>query len=462
MPPATKKILCSALALFVGSCVSVAAEPPREWIDPDTGHRVLRLSDEPGSASLYFHQNAYSPDGRKIIITTRDGISTIELATRKIESVVTGEVRAIVVGRKSGDVYYAKREGEDGKAWIYATNLETKTTRRVAAMPRGGVGTLNADETLMAGTFAEEDERSWQRGDTKPAGGPNMANTAGAQPAAGGAKPTFQAEYQATWPDGRPMTFAEAKDFRLHEQLMRVRAGKPRSLFTLNLATGEVKVIHQEREWLNHVQFSPTDPGLIMFCHEGVWHEVDRLWTIRTDGSDLKKLHTRTMNMEIWGHEFFGGDGKNIWYDLQTPRGEVFWLGGYELATGRRTWYALERNEWSVHFNVSPDGSLFAGDGGDSEMVAHAPDGKWIWLFRPQGVPDVAGIKAPNAENLIHPGRFVGERLVNMKAHNYKLEPNVTFSPDQKWIVFRSNMHGATQVYAVEIAKATPSAADPK
>ena len=45
------------------------------------------------------------------------------------------------------------------------------------------------------------------------------------------------------------------------------------------------------------------------------------------------------------------------------------------------------------------------------------------------------------------------ERLVNMSRHNYKLEPNVTFSPDQKWIIFRSNMSGATQVYAVEIAK---------
>jgi len=437
---------------FLASVALSAAEPPREWIDPDTGHRVIRLSDEPGTASLYFHQNAYTPDGKKIVVTTRAGISTIDLATRAIEPVVTGDVRVIVVGRKSGDVYYSQRV--DGKNWIFATNIATKATRKVVEVPRGGVSSLNADETLMVGTYAEGEERAWQAGAARPAGGPNMANTSPGQPAAGGAKPTFQAGYQANWPDGTPMTFAEAKDFRLHEQLMRVRAGAPRSLFTLNLATGEIKVIHQEKEWLNHVQFSPTDPGLIMFCHEGPWHEVDRLWTIRTDGTGLTKIHTRTMNMEIWGHEFFGADGKNIWYDLQTPRGEVFWVGGYELATGRRTWYALDRNEWSVHFNVSPDGSMFAGDGGDNEMVAHAPDGKWIYLFRPRGIPDVAGIKAPNSEGLIHPGRFVAERLVNMSAHDYKLEPNVTFTPDQKWIVFRSNMHGATQVYAVEIAKA--------
>jgi oligogalacturonide lyase len=445
-------VLCIVLVLPA----LAATELPREWIDPDTGHRIVRLSDEPGTASLYFNQNAYSPDGKKIVVTTHHGISTIELATRKIEPVVEGDGRVIVVGRKSGDVYYSK--WQDGKNWIFATNLDTKATRKVAVSPRGGVATLNADETLMAGILADGDDAGWQRGETPAtaaaAKGPDMGNTAAAQPTAGGPRPTFQAEYQATRPDGTPMVFAEAKELRLHEQLARVRAESPRSLFTLNTATGEIKVIHQEREWLNHLQFSPTDPHLIMFCHEGPWHEVTRLWTIRTDGTGLTKVHTRTMNMEIWGHEFFSADGKTLWYDLQRPRGEVFWLAGYAVATGRRTWYALERNEWSVHFNVSPDGTMFAGDGGDSQMVAHAPDGKWIYLFRPQGIPDVAGIKAPNSEDLIHPGRLVAERLLNMSQHGYKLEPNVTFSPDQKWIIFRSNLQGATQVYAVEIAKA--------
>ena len=46
------------------------------------------------------------------------------------------------------------------------------------------------------------------------------------------------------------------------------------------------------------------------------------------------------------------------------------------------------------------------------------------------------------------------ERLVDMRGHDYRLEPNVNFTPDGKWLVFRSNMWGANQVYAVEIAKA--------
>jgi oligogalacturonide lyase len=172
-----------------------------------------------------------------------------------------------------------------------------------------------------------------------------------------------------------------------------------------------------------------------MFCHEGPWHKVERIWTIRTDGTDLRKIHARTMDMEIAGHEFFSADGKIVWYDLQTPRGKEFWLAGVELATGRKLRYKLERDQWSVHYNVSRNGKLFAGDGGGPQMVAKAKDGQWIYLF--------------------HPGKGMlrWERLVNMAKHDYRLEPNVTFTPDGKWIVFRSNMHGASQVYAVEVKK---------
>jgi oligogalacturonide lyase len=63
----------------------------------------------------------------------------------------------------------------------------------------------------------------------------------------------------------------------------------------------------------------------------------------------------------------------------------------------------------------------------------------------------------PNAKDLVKPGVLRAEKLVNLSKHNYNLEPNVTFSPDMKWIVFRSNMFGPTHVFAVEIAKAAVS-----
>jgi len=119
-------------------------------VDPDTGHRVIRLTSEPGSASLYFNQNGYTADGRKMVYTTPKGISTLDLKTMQSKAVVTGPVRVIVTGRKTQNVYYTK----DGA--VFATDIDTGATRKIAKLPpRGAVATVNADETLLAGAYTE-------------------------------------------------------------------------------------------------------------------------------------------------------------------------------------------------------------------------------------------------------------------------------------------------------------------
>ena len=333
-----------------------------DWVDPDTGHRILRISTEPGTLSLYFHQNAFTPQGDAVIVNAPSGIMAIDLKTRAIRTVVPGNVSALFVGRKKRDVYFMKREGTtpggaDGAAVIYAADIDTGATRQVGRVPRGTIVSVNADETLLLGSFAKRDF----------------------QLQTGARDPRFEAQYAGEKrADGTPYTFAEAKERRLNARL---DAHLPMKIFTVEIRTGKIHIVYGSTDWLNHLQFSPTDPKLIMFCHEGPWHKVDRIWTIRTDGKGLTLIHKRTLNMEIAGHEFFSPDGSRIFYDLQTPRGQVFWLASYDLKTKQRVWRHLERNEWSVHFNMSRDGALFSGDGGDSEMVAHAPDGKWLYLF---------------------------------------------------------------------------------
>ncbi|HSV27891.1 MAG TPA: oligogalacturonate lyase family protein, partial [Sedimentisphaerales bacterium] len=211
------------------------------------------------------------------------------------------------------------------------------------------------------------------------------------------------------------------------------KAGIERFLFKLDADTGAKTEFYGEKAWLNHLQCSPTDPALLMFCHEGPWHMLDRIWNIRLDGTGLELIHRRTVHREIAGHEFWSRDGRTIWFDLQIPRGETFWLAGYSLDKKTETRYQHDRNEWSVHYNISPDQKIFAGDGGGPNMVAKAPDGKWIYLFEPAD------------------DRLKATRLVSMKDHDYALEPNVHFSPDQKLVIFRSNMKGDCQIYAVEL-----------
>jgi oligogalacturonide lyase len=407
------------LALCATASAPAADNPPAEWIEPETGHRVMRLSREPGTTKLYFHQNAFTTSGDKMLVVTPQGLSTVALATREMELIVEGRVSQIVVGPKSRCVFYAREDailstrmdrGAGESEPLTAPKERGYVTREIAKLPpdwrRGSGLALNADETLLAGSIVESKQP--QATTPQPPQSPRV-------------QPKLPSD---VWKPGQRRSLEERWAMR-----------QPMRLFTVGVETGETKSFHPSTDWLNHVQFSPADPGLIMFCHEGPWHKVDRIWTIRTDGTELRKIHTRAMDMEIAGHEFFSPDGKVIWYDLQTPKGKEFWLAGCDLAAGSVTKYRVAREHWSVHFNVSPDGKLFAGDGGGPKSVAAPGNGQWIYLFTPKD------------------GALEAERLVDLSRHDYQLEPNVNFTPDGKWIVFQATIHGAPHVYAVEVAK---------
>jgi oligogalacturonide lyase len=364
---------------------------PDEWIDSSTHHKIVRLTRiEGNSLSFYFHNNPFVGN-RMVFYNTEHGskqIYTVDLKTFDVQPVTgpAGSINGEIVGRKSRSVYYQVKDS------VFSTDIDTRKTRLIFVFPpdfRGGVTTLNADETLLAGAQSGDEAK----------------------------------EILKKYPD-KSQYFDRIYDAHISH-----------TLFTIDTRTAELKKIHQENTWLGHVQFSPTDPSLLMFCHEGPWHKVDRIWTIDLRSGVTKLMHKRTMENEIAGHEFFSPDGQRIFFDWQLPKGQTFFLGNVDLRTGVEKKYQMTRDEWSIHFSVSPDQRLFAGDGGDAGQVAHAQDGRWIYLFRPEG------------------DHFVSERLVNMKYQNYKLEPNIHFSPDGQWIIFRANFEGREEVYAVQIKK---------
>jgi oligogalacturonide lyase len=296
-------------------------EPPRDWIDPKTGHRIVRLSNDPGTQNLYFHQNGYTPQGDKLVLKSAAGLWLCDLKTFKLSPLVKGpEAELLFTTRHSREVLYSvtapkMADGGEGLATdrpktIYAIDVDTRKTRKIAQIPAGAINSINVDGTLLAGSVAYG---------AKPL-----------QPKTEDDRKRFgQAEYAALGPDGKPLSFAKAKGVRMTQ---RFETDVPAEIFTIDLKTGARAVIHKSVRWLGHIQFSPTDPALVMFCHEGPWNRVDRIWTVRTDGTGLTKIHTRTMNFEIAGHEFFSADGKWIWYDLQTPRGQVFWIAGHRTS----------------------------------------------------------------------------------------------------------------------------------
>ncbi|HEX3729743.1 MAG TPA: oligogalacturonate lyase family protein, partial [Opitutaceae bacterium] len=315
-----------------------AAPPPKSWIDPDTGHRVIRLTDEPNSASFYFNDNGYTADGKEMVYTSPAGISALNLTSFQSHLVVAGRARAIVTGRKTNTIFYSKRTDRPNLSELWEANVDTNETHKLADLPpRGDISSINCDETIAGGTYLVGDA--------------GMEEQRARQASAGRGAVPAQSLYQAVT-KGQMM-------------VRRLAARYPEAVYSVDLKTGQVKVLTQSTDWMNHLQFSPTDPALLMYAHEGPWHRVNRIWTIRTDGSENKLMHQRTMEMEIAGHEWWGADGRMIWYQLHLPRGvaDSDYVSGLNVQNGQRIWYHLDREGASIHHNVSPDGTLFCGDG---------------------------------------------------------------------------------------------------
>lgn len=363
---------------------------PNEYVDPETGHRVIRITRGPGEyASFYFHQNPFTSGGDKMVCTgIEDGknwLFAVDMTNytmyRLAECTDAGHY---VVAPKRRELFYLNGEV------ILAVHIDTKQTREIARIPaewaQGSGFTVNSDETLLAGSYAEG-IAEWYK---KP---------------------------RAEWFTG------------IHD------AHLPNGLYTVDINTGKVSVFHRENNWLGHVQFSPTDPHLLMFCHEGPWEKVQRIWLIRVDGSELRPLHRRTQEGEIAGHEFWDPTGRRVWFDLQIPAWKTFYLAGASTESDEEIRYSLEPDYWSFHYNISPDGSVFCGDGGASQHGRPVTT-NGIYLFRPENK------------------KLRVEMLCKLEGHNYELEPCVQFTPDGQSVIFRSNMHGRTMVYAANIHSA--------
>jgi len=149
MPTSTGLILILAATLHSTAATNNA---PSEWIDSDTGHRVVRISPQPDSASLYFHQNTYTPEGDKMIFDAPPGIAVMDLKTLgsgppKVDIVVSN-ASPLAMAWKSRDVYF-RRQGA-----LYAANVDTRAVREVT---KARVMAVNCDETFGVSTINADD-----------------------------------------------------------------------------------------------------------------------------------------------------------------------------------------------------------------------------------------------------------------------------------------------------------------
>ena len=362
------------------------------------------------------------------------GLWLLNLATQKSELIVPQRLYGIVVGTRTRIAFFTNANDSQQ----YVVNLDTKKVTLIKGLPgRAHITSVNADETLVAGSVVEANAPDLIVYQARA-----IENAAEQLKAA--------REYPSLHPNDKDNVSVSIRMENEIRAKARAEASKARfaahhgeQIFTQNLKTGKVQFIHQGSDWLSHIQFSPTDTELLMYAHEGPALELDRVWSIRADGSHNHLVHYRHEPNEIATHEFWSHDGKTIYYELQTKKGEDFSLAAVDVGSGNATAMHVTKAEASIHYNVSADGKLFCGDGnvishGEVGVHGHRTlDRRWIELLRPA------------ADGTLH-----STRLAHLANNDYtKEEPNARFSPDGKSILFTSNMFGYNYVFMVDIAQ---------
>ena len=152
------------ILVFVTGCVSASdpdAWPPKsaggnEWIDKNTGHKVIRLSRRDGTNEVfYFHQNPFTETGDKMVFMgsaeTGRGAFTVDLKTLEIRQITTLNAGFEVVAPKSRTLYYMSGDS------VYSTHLDTLETHKIADVPHhytwGRGFSVNSDETMLAACY---------------------------------------------------------------------------------------------------------------------------------------------------------------------------------------------------------------------------------------------------------------------------------------------------------------------
>jgi len=173
---------------------------------------------------------------------------------------------------------------------------------------------------------------------------------------------------------------------------------------------------------VSHAQFCPTDNDLILYCHEGPWHKVQRMWLVGRDGAECRPLHLQAHNEGV-GHEFWGDGGRRVYftsYGGRAPQG--LWSIGSNGTTLRCVLAGATR----AHGTASPEEDIFVVDEyfGDRDHLWVAYEGSW------------------EPKMLCRTGSSWAEE---------KLHPHPRFLPTGKAVLFTSDRTGSGEIYMVAV-----------
>lgn len=186
---------------------------------------------------------------------------------------------------------------------------------------------------------------------------------------------------------------------------------------------GTPEVYHEEANWLNHVNTSPTRSELLTFCQEGPTHAIDhRIWGLDRRTGETWKIRDEHDDGFV-SHEFWLSNGEDIGFHGRSATGDpIFGVTRYDNTKQIRT--AIEPDVGHMH---ALDRNLAVGDGsrGLPSVVLY----------------DLHGETVRSYELAVH----------DCTSHVQGLHVHPRIAPDGSSVVFTSNRLGYGNVYVAEI-----------
>ena len=206
-------------------------------------------------------------------------------------------------------------------------------------------------------------------------------------------------------------------------------------MYKVDLATGEETTVMYRNFPFYHLQCSPADPQLVMYCAWGYLCTHQRIWYTTLDGKKGGALGPEMPN-EHRTHEYFTPDGKQIPYHGKFYAydnncnfkniGHTWGIMNVD-GTGDKYWHCLPKGKQAGHSIMSHDGkSIVAdGDGYLSYVVLH-DDG--TATFEP-----IVAHNSTMSGNAVH--------------------PHPSFSNDDRYVIYATDHGGADKgnIYLVDL-----------
>ncbi|MCC6446687.1 MAG: hypothetical protein IT210_24960 [Armatimonadetes bacterium] len=369
----------------------------REWSDEQTGRKVRQLTDLPnGTRVSYFRMPRNLPGGLTLAWGRHDTGNLLALEPE------TGEVMRLPLTVN----HWLKLRETDGRLWcasgrrIWAVDLPGGVPEPVGDVPEEIPGDL-ADITCDGRTVILSEKI--QDLDAYPV-------------------PTTR-DLQSFW-----------------HYFSRPRTGR---IWACDLLSGQAALLNESHEvCFDHQDTSPTDPGLLKFCEDMLDALGQRIWSVRVDGSALKKIRPQE-RFEFVTHEFWWPDGEHIGYTYQDRRGDdtlctLPW-GEYSPMPTRLGIARLDGTEcylsdplshYHSHLYVSPDGRWVCGEGTDGHSFAYA-----------------APFSRDSARIGLVPLATIHTPYIPFRGQNVE----TGFTPDSRWLLYNDTVEGRMQVCAVRV-----------